>query len=85
MAQGWAVALCLLHVTKDVLVSASHDIANTSHVATVDDILIGEHVSCRNSNGTELVKGNHGVPPLYPSLQYKHHPVTFLHTHFLKE
>ena len=85
MTQGWTVTFCFLYVTKHILVSASHDIAYTSHVATVDNIFVGEHVSCRNSNSTKFVKSNHGVPPLYPSFQYKHHPVTFLYAHLLKE
>ena len=85
MAQGRAVTFCLLNITKHVLISASHDIADTSHVTTVDNIFVGKHVGSRDGNSSKFMESHHCVPPFYSSFQNEHHPVTFLYTHLLKE
>ena len=65
----------LLYLFYHIVVATADDGFHASRIVAVDDVVLGEHVGGRDGYGTELVKSEHGEPPLVVTLQDEHHLV----------
>ena len=78
MLQRAAECTSLDDVAQDGDIATRDDSLDACLVTAVDDVLVGEQVSGRNGNRTNLMESSHGDPPCQATLEDEHHAVATL-------
>ena len=75
LLDGGALSLGSLYLADDVGVIYADDGLHRCPGISIYDIMLCQHVGCRNDDGTDFVECQHDDPPLVASLQNQHHGV----------
>ena len=69
-----------LYLTDDIGIVDADDGLDGGTGVTVHDVVLCQHVSRRDDNGTDLTQGEHHHPPLVAAFQNEHHRVVLANT-----